>query len=142
MAEVHLARVRNGPRAGETVVVKRLLPALASDPHSVELLLREARLVARLHHPGIVALLEAGVDRGTPYLVLEHVDGCDPGQLLAACRARRLKLPVAFALYIVHEVAGALHVVHTGETDCGQRSGGVVHCDVSPSNVFRPGSER
>ncbi len=133
-AEVHLARVRAGPLAGSTVVVKRLLSS-ACDAESVALLLREARLASRLHHPGVVEVLETGQHEGRPYLVLEHVDGPDLARLLARVKARRIELPAAFAAFIVRRAAEALQAAHSARGADG-RLLGLVHCDVSPSNIL------
>jgi eukaryotic-like serine/threonine-protein kinase len=135
MAEVFLARVVGGPRAGQPVALKRLLPALAGDPLYAALLEREARLAAQLTHPAIVQVLEAGVEQGYPYIVMEYVDGRDMARLLAACAARGIRLPLDFALYVAHVLAQALdHAHHATGADGAPL--GVVHCDVSPSNVF------
>lgn len=135
MAEVYRGRLVGGPRAGSPVAVKRLLPALARDPAHVSLFEREARLAAILRHPGIVAVLEAGVDGGLPYIAMEYVDGRDLGRLLAACATRGIRLPLDFALHVAHAVAEALHHAHAARGE-GGRPLGIVHCDVSPSNVF------
>jgi eukaryotic-like serine/threonine-protein kinase len=136
MAEVLVARVREGPRAGRRVAVKRLLPGLARDEEHLKLFAAETRLAQRLRHPNVVELLEAGVDdAGSPYMVMEYVDGCDLARLLAACATRGISLPVDFALHVAQAVALALHHAHTLR-DEGGRPLGIVHCDVSPSNVF------
>ena len=75
MAEVYRARPRAGPRAGQLVAVKRLLPALARDAAYVALFRQEAELTRRLHHPAIVSVLETGAEGGVPFLVMEYVDG-------------------------------------------------------------------
>jgi serine/threonine protein kinase len=135
MAEVFRGRVVGGPRAGAPVAVKRLLPALAGEPSHVSLFEREARLASRLDHPGIVAVLETGVEGGAPYMVMEYVDGRDLGRLLATCAARGIRLPLDFALHVGHAVAEALRYAHEARGSDG-RPLGIVHCDVSPSNVF------
>ncbi|HET9597877.1 MAG TPA: serine/threonine-protein kinase [Anaeromyxobacteraceae bacterium] len=135
MAEVLLAREVGGPRAGAPVVVKRLLPALARDAECRALFGREAELARSLDHPGLVRALGAGAEEGIPYLVLEYVDGRDVSRLLAACAGRRIRLPVDFAAYVAHEVARALDHAHRLAGRDG-RALGLVHCDVSPSNVF------
>ena len=135
MAEVFLARIASGPRAGAPVAVKRLIPTLAGDPARVWLLAREARLAQRLRHPAIVEVIATGVEAGVPYLVMEYVDGCDLSRLVKACAAGGFQVPVAFALHAAHAVAEALHHAHAARGDDGQPLG-IVHCDVSPSNVF------
>ena len=134
-AEVELARAIRGPAAGTLVVVKRLLPELARDPAAVAQLLREARLVSRLRHRGLVSFVEGGVEDGVAFLVMEHVDGCDAGALVSAVRGRGWAIPPAFALAIAARAAGALHAAHRAAGQDG-RPLGLVHCDVSPSNVL------
>ncbi len=135
MAEVFRGRVVGGPRAGSPVAVKRLLPAVASNPDHMDLFAREARLAAQLHHPAIVEVIETGAEAGGAYIVMEYVDGTDLGRLLASCGARSIRFPIDFALYVTRVVAEALHYAHGARGDDG-RPLGVVHCDVSPSNVF------
>ena len=135
MAEVFLGREVGGPRAGSPVAVKRLLPAVARDPAQVALFAREAALARRLAHPGIVEVLAHGAEGGVAYLVTEYVDGCDLARLLAACKARGLRLPLDFACYTARCVAEALAAAHAAREPGGAPLG-IVHCDVSPSNVF------
>jgi serine/threonine protein kinase len=135
MAEVFLGREVGGPRAGSPVAIKRLLPALLVDRAQAAMFAREAELARRLDHPGIVRVLASGTDAAGAYLVTEYVDGCDLARLLAACSARGLRLPTDFALYVAHAVAEALDSAHRARGAEG-RALGLVHCDVSPSNVF------
>jgi serine/threonine protein kinase len=135
MAEVFRATVREGPLAGRVVAVKRLRPDLASDPEYVELFRREAALTRRLCHPAVVEVLDAGVADGAPYLVMEYVEGQNLRQVLAQCARRGILLPLDFAIYLAHVLAGALDHAHAGHDRDG-RPLGIVHCDVSPSNVF------
>lgn len=135
MAEVHRARVLEGPRAGTPVAVKRLLPALARDPEQVRHFAREARLAAQLHHPAIVEVLEIVEHRGAPLIVMEYVDGSDLRRLLARLNERGILFPVDFALYAVQTVAEGLKAAHEARGEDGQVLG-VIHCDVSPSNIF------
>jgi len=135
MAEVYRAVVREGPYAGMQVAVKRLLPTLASDPGFVALFEQEAEVTRRLRHPNIVEVLDTGVAGGTPFIVMEYVDGRNLRQILSQCAARSILLPVDFAAYVGHVVSQALAHAHTGRDEAG-RPLGIVHCDVSPSNVF------
>ncbi|MFL5262166.1 MAG: serine/threonine-protein kinase [Anaeromyxobacteraceae bacterium] len=135
MAEVFLARVVAGPRAGRPVALKRLLPCLSRDAEHVALFAAEARLAAQLRHPGIVEVLASGEEGGIPFIAMEYVDGKDLARVLAACAARGIRIPVPFALHLAREVAVALDEAHRARDGEGRRLG-VVHCDVSPSNVF------
>jgi eukaryotic-like serine/threonine-protein kinase len=135
MAEVFRARALVGPEAGQPVAIKRLLPALASDAEYVALFRQEAELTRRLRHPTIVSVLEAGVAGGVPFIAMEFVDGRNLREVLAQCASRRILLPVDFAAYVAHVIAQALAHAHEGWDEQG-RLLGIVHNDVSPSNVF------
>jgi hypothetical protein len=85
---------------------------------------REALAAARLNHPGIVALYEAGVDGHAHYLVSELVEGATMGELLR------------------HEALSDRDVVRIGLALCGALSHahgrGVIHRDVKPQNIVVP----
>jgi serine/threonine protein kinase len=135
MAEVYRAVAVQGPHAGRTVALKRLLPSLSRDPAFVELFHREAAVTRRLHHPACIEVLDTGVAEGTPFIAMEYVDGRNLRQILAQCAARKILLPIDFAAYVAHVLAQALDHAHAG-LDLDGRPLGIVHCDVSPSNVF------
>jgi serine/threonine-protein kinase len=135
MAEVYRARVLSGPREGWTVALKRLLPALTRDPASIELFAREADLSKKLDHPNIVKVLDAGVHDGIYFIVMELVDGRDLGQILRRCKQRGIPLPVDFAVYLGKVLLEALSYAHHATGPEGEPLG-IVHCDVSPSNLF------
>jgi predicted Ser/Thr protein kinase len=80
----------------------------------------EAQIMARLDHPGIARVLEAGEAEGKPYLVMEHVDGETLDlHVKSLDRARRIELFVA--------ICDAVHHAHLN---------GVIHRDLKPSNVM------
>jgi eukaryotic-like serine/threonine-protein kinase len=135
MAEVFLATAVEGPLTGQTVAVKRLRPELAADPEYVLLFEREAAQTRRLNHPAVVDVLDAGVADGAPYLVMEYVDGKNLRQIVRQCADRSILLPLDFAAYLAHVLAQALDHAHAGLGRDGAPLG-LVHCDVSPSNVF------
>ena len=135
MADVYRATARIGPRAGQQVAVKQLKPELARDPEYVELFRQEALVTRRLHHPAVIEVLDAGVEEGRPYLVMDLVDGQNLRQILSQCAKRGILLPVDFGAYLGHQLALALDHAHAG-VDREGRPLGIVHCDVSPSNVF------
>jgi serine/threonine protein kinase len=135
MAEVYRAVALDGPRAGQSFAVKRLRPELAQDAGFVHLFDQEAEITRRLRHPGIVEVVETGFAGGTPYIVMDYVDGKNLRQILAQCAARRILLPPDFGVYVAHQVSVALAHAHEGRDAEGRRLG-IVHCDISPSNVF------
>ncbi|HLT30266.1 MAG TPA: protein kinase [Myxococcaceae bacterium] len=135
MAEVFYGRALAGPREGQYVAIKRLLPQLATDPVAIELFTGEADLSRMLVHPHIVQTFDVGTYPGGWFLVMEHVDGRDLGQLLRRCRKQGIQLPIDFAIYLARVLLDALSYAHNAKGRSG-RPLEVVHCDVSPSNVF------
>ena len=135
MADVYRARALGGPHAGQTVALKRLRPELARDPQYLELFNREAAVTCRLDHPTCIEVFETGVAAGAPFIAMEFVDGRNLREILNQCIERRILLPMDFAAFLAHQVALALSHAHDGLDRAG-RPLGIVHCDVSPSNVF------
>jgi serine/threonine protein kinase len=135
MAEVYRARVVEGPHTGLVVALKRLTPRLSGDREAVDLFCGEADVSAMLKHPHIVEVLEAGVVGEVYYLAMEFVDGRDLGLVLARCRERKIFLPVSFAVHIVLSTLEALAYAHEAKGPSGLPLN-IVHCDVSPSNLF------
>ncbi len=136
MAELFLARDRGGARADERpVVIKRLLPHMASEPQFKDMFLDEAKLTKRLSHPKIAQTYDFGRCGTQLFIAMEFVDGIDALALLRECAHRRVRLPPQIAVYTVHEILDALDFAHTQEDDKGEPLG-VVHRDISPSNVL------
>jgi serine/threonine-protein kinase len=135
MAEVYKARVSEGPRAGQVVAVKRLTPKLTTDPEAVDLFCGEADVSSMLKHPSIVEVFEVGVVGEVYYLAMEYVDGRDLALILARCRERKIFLPINFAVHIALATLDALGYAHEARGPTGMHLN-IVHCDVSPSNLF------
>ena len=57
------------------VAIKLMHRDISDDPDQLERFRREARAVARLSHPHVVTVIDAGEDDGTPYIVFEYVEG-------------------------------------------------------------------
>ncbi|MEQ4304563.1 serine/threonine-protein kinase [Plantactinospora sp. B6F1] len=112
---------------GRRVAVKVLLPSLLTDPDFIARFRAEARMLATLHHPGIVQVFDYGEDElpsgRTDFLVMEYVDG----EPLSARIRETGRLSVVDAMRVVAQVAQALHAAHRG---------GIVHRDVKPSNLL------
>lgn len=135
MAEVYRARVLSGPRENWLVAIKRLLPELARDPSYVERFAGEADLTRFLDHPNIVKVYEVGVHDDVYFMAMELVDGRDLGQILRRCKQRGIPLPIDFAVYLAKTLLDALDYAHQA-IDPNGRPLGLVHCDISPSNLF------
>ncbi len=110
------------PDLDRIVAVKVLLAAELAEPDLIERFSREARAAAKLSHPNIVAVFDAGVESGKPYLVMEYVSGrtldamMDYGQW-----------DIKSVLQLIYHLADALSYSHDS---------GVLHRDVKPANVL------
>ncbi|MGE5182275.1 MAG: serine/threonine-protein kinase [Acidobacteriota bacterium] len=130
MAELLLARA-TGPEGFEKLVVlKKIVPQLASDARHVRLFLDEARLAACLDHPNIVHVHDLGLVDTDYCYAMEYVHGATLSRVL-----ERHELPIAIAIQIAAAVAAGLHHAHERRGHDGQPLG-VVHRDVSPSNIL------
>ncbi|WP_438024201.1 serine/threonine-protein kinase [Sorangium sp. So ce233] len=127
MADLYLARVRTDLGAARLVAIKEVAPRFAHDPRFVEMLASEARLAAGLRHASVVQVEDLGREDGALFIAMEYVEGFDLRELLRRCARQKVKLPVAFSLLIIVEALQALAYAHRK---------GVVHRDVSPSNVL------
>ena len=100
MAEVFLARRFGLAGFQKHLVIKRILPSLASSPRFVEMFVNEARITAGLTHPNIVQVFELGRVGADHYLAMEHIHGRDLARVTKVLRAesRRIPMPLAGAL--------------------------------------------
>ena len=105
------------------VAVKILYPHLAQDESTVSRFLAEARAAASLQHPNIIAIYEAGEDKGLYYFAMEFVDGKD----LASVIRERGRLRLEEALPILEQIASALDYAHQK---------GIIHRDIKASNIM------
>jgi len=135
MAEVYLARSRGAEGVDKSLVVKRILPDYAENPHFRTMFVDEARVAMRLNHPNLVQVYGFESDGPTLLLIMEHVDGPDLGLLLATAHRAGEKVPPAVAAHILRELSRALHYAHERLDEQG-RPLEIVHRDVSPANVL------
>ena len=108
---------------GRVVAVKVLAPGLFGEQETLARFVREAKLQARLTHPSVVELYDAGVAGRHPYLVTEFVGGGSLRELLAKEGA----LPLGEVLRIGGEIALGLAHAHQA---------GIVHRDLKPDNIL------
>ncbi len=104
------------------VALKVMSDRLAGDPEFVKRFEKEAKAMATLSHPNIVAVYNYGIDNGRCFIVMEYVDGANLRHII-----REKKLEAAQALRIVPQLCDALEYAH-GE--------GVVHRDIKPENIL------
>ena len=119
MGEVYKAR---DTRLNRLVAIKVLAAAMKQDRSALARFEREARILAGLNHPNIVAIYDVGSDGLSPYVVTELLEGETLADLL-----KRGPLAPKRAVSITVQIAEGLMVAHAK---------GIVHRDLKPSNVF------
>jgi serine/threonine protein kinase len=108
----------------QPVAIKFLLPEAMRSKVAVDRFLREAKVAAKVKSEYVARVYDVGtLDNGVPYIVMEHLKGCDLGHLIKRDGA----LPVDEACEIALQSCEALAEVHTA---------GIVHRDLKPSNLF------
>lgn len=139
-----LARHEDDPEAAPPAYVVKLLPTPPpGSPHAEHAILsaqfeHEIRLYRAFNHPGIPSVHADGTQNGVRYLVLDAIDGCDLAVLLGHDAGAPRSLSKEIAVYIMGQLADALHHVHTAEADERGKPVelGVVHRDICPANVL------
>lgn len=119
MGEVYRAR---DTRLGRDVAIKILPPSLTGDADRLRRFEQEARAVAALNHPNILAVHDIGNDNGSPYLVSELLEGSTLRE-----RIKGGPLPSRKAIECAMQVAKGLAAAHEK---------GIVHRDLKPDNLF------
>lgn len=135
MAELFLARASALHGFEKLVVLKRILPQHAESEDFIRMFLAEARLAATLHHPNIVQVYDIGEDDGAHFFSMEYVQGQDLRKLVRAARKKEVPIPVEHVLHVAIGVAAGLNHAHE-KIGLDGRALGIVHRDVSPSNVL------
>ena len=119
MGEVYRAR---DPRLGREVAIKVLPERFAGDEDFARRFQKEARAVAALSHPNVVAIYDVGREGWTPYAVMELLEG-----VTLRVRLVDSSLPWQKAVEIAAQIADGLAAAHAR---------GIVHRDLKPENVF------
>jgi len=105
------------------VAIKILQDSLIDRPDERTRFLREAELIRRIRHPGVVEIHESGEMNGRPFFVMEYLSGKN----LADVISKNNGLPHVQALQIVYDVCEALRAAHNA---------GIMHRDIKPANIF------
>src|SRR6266849_10648039 len=119
MGDVYVAR---DPILGRKVAIKVLPERLASDRDSLSRFTREARSASALNHPNIVTIHEVGTDKGTPFIVMEYVEGRDLRSII-----NEVPQPNRRAAEIAAQIADGLAAAHEQ---------GIIHRDLKPENLM------
>jgi len=135
MAEIFLARANSLEGFERYVVLKRIRPERGDDARWVAMFLDEARLAAQLQHPNIAQVFDLGRIGDDFFYTMEYVHGEDVLDILARTVEVKQPMPVQVALAIIAGAAQGLAHAHERCASDG-RSLGIVHRDISPSNLM------
>ncbi len=107
------------------VALKFLLPSVAKNEHTAARFLREAQAAVRIKSPHVARVIDVGTmaDSGSPYMVMEYLEGRDLGEVLETQGALEVDLAAHYALQACEALAAA-------------HSCGIVHRDIKPANLF------
>jgi serine/threonine protein kinase len=135
MAEVFKGRIQ-GPAGFERVfVVKRILPHLSDDATFIKMFVEEAKLSARLNHPNIVHIFELGAVEGEYFISMEYIRGHDLSETMRAIWKQLGPPHPELVAYIGREACRGLAYAHSLTDEAGKPLG-MIHRDISPSNVM------
>ncbi len=135
MAEVLLGRLVGPSGFQRPVVIKRILPHLARERSFVDMFIDEARIVSGIRHPNVVQVQELGQDGDELFLVMEYLEGESLASLTRRLASQRKLLSFYLCAHVISEVCAGLHAAHELTGSNGELLG-VVHRDISPSNIF------
>jgi serine/threonine-protein kinase len=135
MGEIFLARLEGAAGFEKLFVVKRILPHLADDARFRGMLIAEAQIASKMSHANICQVYELGETNGQLYIVMEYLEGITLLPLLRRGSKENIPLDFGFVGGVIQQSTDALHYAH----ELRDRSGevmGIVHRDVTPSNIF------
>jgi serine/threonine protein kinase len=139
MAQVWVARQRGKHGFSKLFALKAIHHRFADDPAFRAMFLDEARIASAIEHPNVAQVFDLGEKDNLLYLVMEYVDGDSLSAMISAIARRNgertATVPPAIALRIVADVLAGLHAAHRLKNEHGELRG-VVHRDVSPSNIL------
>ncbi|HEU4728831.1 MAG TPA: serine/threonine-protein kinase, partial [Kofleriaceae bacterium] len=135
MADVVLGRSDGIEGFERHVVLKRIRPEYAKDQRFIRMFLDEARVAATLHHQHIVQVYDMGEASGELFIAMEYIHGEDVRMILSTASKTRAHVPLSHTIAIISAVAAGLHYAHE-RLGSDKRPLGIVHRDVSPSNIL------
>jgi serine/threonine-protein kinase len=131
MGSIYLCRLSGSAGFQRLFAMKVLHTELVEQPEALDLFFSEARLLAQLHHPHIVGIVDVGTVH-QPYLVLDYVEG---GSLHELLRATGYALEPGVVLSILLDALRGLSAAHQLVGEHGEELG-IVHNDISPHNLL------
>ncbi len=106
----------------KTMAVKVLSPRAVATPDSLARFEREAKVAGKVSHPAMTAVIDFGVEQGTPYIVMEYVNGEELAELIERSGPMSPRRAVA----VMRQIVSLLRAAHAL---------GIVHRDLKPANI-------
>ena len=138
MAEVYKVKTIGIAGFEKIQALKRILPQQAREGRFIRSFIDEARIAVELTHRNIVQVFDFGKADGELYMAMELIEGRDLRTAMMQAVSRDCPCPIGVAAHIIAETAAGLDYAHR-KTDGYGGGLGIVHCDVSPSNVMLSG---
>jgi eukaryotic-like serine/threonine-protein kinase len=135
MGEIFLARLEGAEGFEKLYVVKRILAHLADDARFRQMLIAEARIASKMAHPNICQVFELGETEGQLYIVMEYLEGISLLPLLRRFSKEQMALDLGFVAGVFQQTTDAMNYAHELKDRNGE-SLGIIHRDVTPSNIF------
>ncbi len=135
MGSVHLARLPGAGGFQRLYAIKVMHPHLAEETEFVGMLLDEARIAARIHHPNAVPIVDVCHSPRGFYLVMDYIDGVNLAKMLTATATIPWRNRTRAAIRIILDALAGLHAAHELSDDEATPLG-IVHRDVSPQNIM------
>ena len=132
MATVYVGRLSSVVGSSRLVAIKRAHAHLMEDPAFAKMLIEEAKLASRIHHPNVVAVQSVEEVEGELLLVMDYVEGASLADLV---NYEELPMPARVAVRALLDGCAGLQAAHELTDDDG-KSLGIVHRDVSPHNIL------
>jgi serine/threonine-protein kinase len=135
MGEIFLARLEGAEGFEKLYVVKRILAHLADDARFRQMLVAEARIASKMSHPNICQVFELGEDQSQLYIVMEYLEGVSLLPLMRRFSKSQQQLDLGFIAGVFQQTTDAMNYAHELKDRSGEYLG-IIHRDVTPSNIF------
>jgi serine/threonine-protein kinase len=135
MGEIFLARLEGAEGFEKLYVVKRILAHLADDARFRQMLVAEARIASKMSHPNICQVFELGEDQNQLYIVMEYLEGVSLLPLMRRFSKSQQQLDLGFIAGVFQQTTDAMNYAHELKDRSGEYLG-LIHRDVTPSNIF------
>lgn len=135
MAEVFRAKITGEMGFEKLLVLKKVLPHLASEDKWIMHFIDEAKLAALLQHENIIHIYDFGKTDDSWFLAMEYLSGKDLKDVLIKSITETKKLSLENSLHIISKICNGLDYAHNLKSHSGKPLN-IIHRDISPQNIF------